>query len=156
MAASRMLREPAGHTLQATALVHEVWLRLEGNGECFWENRAHFWAAASQAMRRILVDRARRKAAHKRRAGDCQAQETGREPEDYILAVHESLAQLEKDDPEAARIVLLKYFCGLGSMEIARVTDSSVRSVERHWALAKAKLYQIIRRERYCHDFPFR
>ncbi len=149
LAASRMVGEAPGNTLQPTALVHEAWLRLEGKGECSWENRAHFFGAAAQAMRRILVDRARRKSAVKRQAGDLDPLfPAGVEQEDdHILLIHESLARLEKEDPEAAEIVLLKFFSGLGSKEIARMTGSSVRSVERRWTLAKARLYQMIREE---------
>ncbi len=151
LAVSRMRKEPQGHTLQATALVHEAWLRLAGSGERLWESRAHFFGAASQAMRHILVHHARRKAALKRQAG-AEGGDGEREPEEYVLMVHDSLARLEKDDPDAAKIVLLKFFSGLGSREIARMTGSSVRSVERRWALAKAKLYQMIRREDHRDD----
>lgn len=150
LAASRMVGESSGHTLQPTALVHEAWLRLEGGGEGTWENQAHFFGAAARAMRRILVDRARRKSAIKRQLGDPLADfSADRHPEqdDHILLIHESLARLEKEDPEAAEIVLLKFFSGLGSKEIARLTGSSVRSVERCWTLAKARLYQMIREE---------
>ena len=146
LAASRMRKEPIGHTLQATALVHEAWLRLAGNGEHHWESRAHFFGAASIAMRHILVHHARRKAALKRRVEPGNSDNEW-EPEEYVLKVHDSLARLEKEDPEAAEIVLLKFFSGLGSKEIARMTGSSVRSVERRWALAKAKLYQMIQRD---------
>jgi len=150
LAAARMLRETPGHTLQPTALVHEVWLRLVGDPELSWENRAHFFGAAAQAMRRVLVDRSRRKAALKRQAADQQAAAPGEdpaapEPEDHILMIHESLKRLEREDPDAAHIVLLKFFSGRSSTEIARMCGSSVRSVERRWTLAKAKLYQMIR-----------
>ena len=147
LAASRMRKEPGGHTLQATALVHEAWLRLAGNGEHLWESRAHFFGAASLAMRHILVHHARRKAALKRQAGTEANPDSEPEPEEYVLLVHDSLARLEKDDPDAAKIVLLKFFSGLGSREIARMTGSSVRSVERRWTLAKAKLYKMIHRD---------
>lgn len=150
LAASRMASESPGQTLQPTALVHEAWLRLEGAGGNTWENQAHFFGAAARAMRCILVDRARRKSAMKRQAGTLAEFGEGEgapENEDHILLIHESLARLEKEDPEAAEIVLLKFFCGLGSKEIARLTGSSVRSVERCWTLVKAKLYQMIREE---------
>lgn len=150
LAASRMMGDPAGHTLQPTALVHEAWLRLEDGGESSWENQAHFFGAAAQAMRRILVDRARRKSAFKRHSGDRipdPAADRLPEQDDHILLIHESLARLEKEDPEAAEIVLLKFFSGRGSKEIARMTGRSMRSVERCWTLAKARLYQMIREE---------
>jgi RNA polymerase sigma factor (TIGR02999 family) len=149
LATSRMARESAGHTLQPTALVHEAWLRLSGDGGVAWQNRAHFFGAAALAMRRILVDRSRRKAADKRQAGELDPS-LGvddlmvPEPGNHILLIHESLNRLEEIDPVAARIVLLKFFSGLGSDEIARMTGSSVRSVERQWAVAKARLYQMI------------
>lgn len=150
LAASRLAGESPGHTLQATALVHEAWLRLKGGGESVWENQAHFFGAAARAMRCILVDHARRKAAIKRRAEEEPVSFiTAGSPEqdDHILLIHESLARLEQEDPEAAEIVLLKFFSGLGSKEIARLTGSSVRSVERCWTLVKARLYQMIREE---------
>ncbi len=156
LAASRMFRERAGHTLQPTALVHEAWLRLAGENDISWENRAHFFGAAAQAMRRILVDRSRRKAALKRQVTAGQQQDlSGDElmvpmPGDHILMIHESLKRLEQDDPEAAEVVLLKFFCGRSSEEISQMLGRSVRSVERQWTLAKARLYQMIREE----DFP--
>lgn len=150
LAASRMMGEAQGHTLQPTALVHEAWLRLEGGNENTWENKGHFFAAAARAMRCILVDRARRKSASKRRTEERFPDFTSDilpERDDHILLIHESLARLEKEDPEAAEIVLLKFFSGVGSKEIAIMTGSSVRSVERCWTLAKARLYQMIREE---------
>jgi RNA polymerase sigma factor (TIGR02999 family) len=152
LATARMVKESAGHTLQPTALVHEAWLRLSGDGGCSWENRAHFFGAAALAMRRILVDRSRRKAADKRQANIANPSQTVddlmvAEPGDHILLIHESLSRLEKIDPVAARVVLLKFFSGLASDEIARMLGSSTRSVERQWTVAKAKLYQIIREE---------
>lgn len=149
IAAAHMARESVGHTLQPTALVHEAWLRLTGDGGCSWVNRAHFFGAAAQAMRRILVDHSRRKAALKRQAGEFNIplddnEGIALEPGNHILIIHESLTRLEQIDPAAARIVLLKFFSGLGSDEIARMLGSSTRSVERQWTVAKAKLYQII------------
>lgn len=143
LAASRMRKEPAGHTLQATALVHEAWIRLAAKGANRWQSQAHFFGAASHAMRHILVHHARRKAALKRQSETVTFTEE-RDPEEYVLIVHESLARLEKTDPDAAKIVLLKFFSGLGSKEIAEMTGTSVRSVERRWTLAKAKLYQMM------------
>lgn len=148
MAASCLRAESAGHTLQPTALVHEAWLRLAGRGESGWENRTHFCGAAARAMRRILVDHARRKAARKRQADELPpgsgpevAQGT---PDGRILMIHAHLERLKQEEPAAAEIVLLKFFSGLGSREIARLTGRSVRSVERSWTFAKARLYQMI------------
>ena len=150
MAALKMRKERLGHTLQPTALVHEAWLRLRGTGGSEWENKSHFMGAAARAMRRILVENARRRASAKRRRDnraevldpeDC----VGFGPEDHLLMIHESLQVLEQEDAESANVVILKFFSGLDSMEIARVTGSSVRSVERRWTVAKARLYQIIR-----------
>jgi len=156
MAAIKMRNEREGHTLQPTALVHEAWLRLRGSGDSGWENRSHFMGAAAQAMRRILVENARRKAAAKR-------QQPGRHPddmpdlnaisvsgpEDHVLIIHESLRILEQEDAPSANLVILKFFSGLDSLEIARITGTSVRSVERRWTMAKARLYQIIRSGEY-------
>lgn len=152
LAASRMAQESAGHTLQPTALVHEAWLRLAGDGEVAWQNRAHFFGAAALAMRRILVDRSRRKAADKRQAGELDPSPGANnlmvpEPGNHILLIHESLKRLEQTDPLAARIVLLKFFSGLGSDEIASMLEIGTRSVERQWTLAKARLYQMIRED---------
>lgn len=149
LATARMAREAAGHTLQPTALVHEAWLKLAGTGGVAWQNRAHFFGAAALAMRRILVDRSRRKAADKRQAGELNLATDVNglmvpEPGNHILLIHESLTRLEEIDPAAARIVLLKFFSGLGSDEIARMLGCSTRSVERQWTVAKARLYQMI------------
>lgn len=152
IAAAHMAREAIGHTLQPTALVHEAWLRLTGDREYSWQNRAHFFGAAAQAMRRILVDHSRRKAAHKRQP-DEHSLSLGTDewmvpdPGNHILMIHESLTRLEQTEPAAARIVLLKFFSGLSSDEIARMLGCSTRSVERQWTVAKARLYQIIRED---------
>jgi len=157
MAAAQLSRESAGQTLQPTALVHEAWIRLSDDGNVSWKNRAHFFGAAAQAMRRILVECSRRKAALKRRphvevAGMFDAAEIG--PSEHILLIDESLDRLEAEDPEAARIVLLKFFSGLGTAEIAEMTGSSLRTVERRWAMAKARLYQMIREQGFYRDIP--
>lgn len=155
LAAARMSRESGLQTLQPTALVHEAWLRLTGNEEVSWENRAHFFGAAARAMRRILVDRSRSKAAAKRTSSDeasphpetAAAVNVEHGPGEHILMIHEALKRLEKEDPAGANVVLLKFYSGLGSVEIARMSGRSVRSVERQWTLAKARLYQMIREE---------
>lgn len=149
MASIEMRKERLGHTLQPTALAHEAWLRLRNTGGSEWENKAHFFGAAGRAMRRILVDSARRKSADKRNAPEHSPQlEQGgfmdSVQDDVVLMIHDSLDSLEKENPEAAKIVILKFFGGMDSKEIAQVTDMSLRSVERRWTLAKARLYQII------------
>ena len=150
MAAVKMRRERLGHTLQPTALVHEAWLRLRNPDGSDWENKAHFMGAAAQAMRRILVENARRRATGKRQAPEQPValnleSGVGFGPADHVLMIHESLEILEREDPDSANVVILKFFSGLDSMEIARMTGRSVRSVERRWTVAKARLYQIIR-----------
>lgn len=150
LAAARMSRESVGHTLQPTALVHEAWLRLEGGGPRRWRDQGHFIATAARAMRHILVDHARRKAAAKRQreSGD-EAEEAGTGHDDHLVVIHDALTRLEAEDAAAARIVLLKFFAGLGSMEIARMDGVGVRTVERQWTLAKARLFQLIHEEGY-------
>ena len=145
LAAYRLKGESGNQTLQATALVHEAWLRVYGDGDASWQSKAHFFAAAAQAMRHVLVDRARSKAAIKRKSAvDDPGFGGSTESNDHILMIHESLTLLEKEDPEGAKVVLLKFYGGLSSTEIAKISGSSARSVERQWTLAKARLYQII------------
>lgn len=150
LAAARMAQESAGQTLQPTALVHEAWLQLVGSGERSWENRAHFFGAAADAMRRILIDKARRKARIKHGGGqarvdiqDLDLAETT--PDDNVLLINEALQQLEKDDPEQARVVVLKFFAGLTNLEVAETLGLGERTVERQWACAKARLFRWIR-----------
>src|SRR6478609_689364 len=125
LAAARMASEPAGHTLQPTALVHEAWLRLGGGREeVQWENRAHFFAAAAEAMRRILIDRARRKLTMRHGGGldriDFEGQELAAPAEDeQLLAVHEALNNLAKTHPAQAEVVKLRYFVGMTNEETA-------------------------------------
>lgn len=153
MAAVRMAQESAGQTLQPTALVHEAWLQLVGDGDRSWENRAHFFGAAADAMRRILIDVARRKATLKRGSGyerlnvdDMDLAEAG--SDDQVLLINEALEELEKGDPERARIVVLKFFGGLTNQEVAETLGIGERSVERQWAAAKVRLYQWIQKQR--------
>lgn len=153
MASARMAREAAGQTLQATALVHEAWLQLVGTGDRTWENRAHFFGAAADAMRRILIDVARRKATLKRGAGLERVDVAGLDlaqasPDDNVLLINEALENLERDDPERARIVVLKFFGGLTNQEVAETLGLGERSVERQWAAAKVRLFQWIRTQR--------
>ena len=146
LAAMRMAHEAAGHTLQPTALVHEAWVRLLQNGSSIWQSRAHFFGAASEAMRRILIERARRKARLKR-GGDQErvniefvdlAEAT---PDDKLLLVDEALAELEAQDPERARVVIHKFFGGLTNEETAEAIGISRRSVDRHWLCARTWLF---------------
>jgi RNA polymerase sigma factor (TIGR02999 family) len=150
LAASRMARESAGMTLQPTALVHEAWLRLAGTGARNWTDRVHFFRAAALAMRRILVDRARQKASLKGGGfkADLDPSAFGAAEvtaDERLLLIDESLRRLEKEDPESARIVLLKFFAGLTNNEVAQSLGVNVRTVERQWAYAKASLFQMVR-----------
>jgi RNA polymerase sigma factor (TIGR02999 family) len=150
LAAARMAQEATGQTLQATALVHEAWLRMVGDGDKTWQNRAHFFGAAAEAMRRILVENARRKSRLKRGGGqirldidDLDLAETT--PDEKVLLMDEALEELQKEDPEKARIVVLKFFGGLTNQEVAKNLGVAERTVERQWAYAKAWLFQKIR-----------
>lgn len=148
LAAFRLKHEGGSKTLQPTALVHEAWIRLASAEVKPWENQAHFFNAAAQAMRRILVDRARAQSRQKRTQPDEMAiGESAGESDAHILMIHECLTRLEKIDPYSAKVVLLKFYGGLSSEEISNITGRSVRSVERQWMFAKAKLYQMIRED---------
>lgn len=152
LAAKRLGNERHEHTLQATALVHEVWLSISGNDGRFWESRRHFFRAASQAMRHILVDRARARDSQKR---GCRPEMVSIEDIDIadtsvderVLMVDEMMTRLERDDPDSVRIITLKFFGGLTNKEIAEMDGVTERTVERNWAFVKAKLYRMIRRE---------
>ena len=149
-ASARMARESGGQTLQPTALVHEAWLRMFGSGEERWQNRAHFFGAAAEAMRRILIENARRKSRLKR-GGDHERVEIDAvdlaetTPEEKVLLIDEALERLRERDPEKARVVTLKFFGGLTNQQVAESMDVTERTVERHWAYAKAWLFQSIR-----------
>ena len=139
-------RERNDHTLQPTALINELYLRLVKQRSASWENRAHFFAVAAQLMRRILVDHARAQAAAKRggpspRVSLSEAGDVGIEPEVEVLAVDRALSQLAEVDATQARIVELRYFSGLTVEETAHVLGTSPRTVKREWRLAKAWLY---------------
>jgi len=145
IAASRMALEAPGHTLQPTALVNEAWARLFGGNEQRFEGRAHFFSAAAEAMRRILVESARRKRSLKRGAGaehveflDSLAPQTM--PSEELLAVDEALDLLAAEDPTAADLVKLKYFVGMKMDEVAVALGLSLRNAERIWAYARAWL----------------
>ena len=152
LAAARMAHEASGHTLQATALVHEAWVRLTGGSDQRWENRAHFFAAASEAMRRILIENARRKARLKHggnlvrlqiEALDLMASSS----DEMILLVDEALERFQVEDPEKGKIVVMKFFGGLTNQEVAETLGVTERTVERQWAYAKAWLFRDIRAE---------
>jgi len=150
LAAARMVRESQGHTLQPTALVHEAWLRLVKDEGRTWQNRAYFFNAAAEAMRRILIEHARRKSRLKHGGGqerlnieEIELAEAS--PDEKLLLVNDALQQLEAENPERARIVVLKYFGGLTNKEVAETLDMGERSVNRHWDCAKAWLFQNVR-----------
>ncbi len=141
-----MAKVPPGNTLQPTALVHEAYLRLVGDEDPGWKGRGHFFGAAAQAMRQILVEQARRKARRKHGGGqqrvDLDEVHLSVEPAcPDILALDEALSGLEADDPRAAQVVMLRFFAGLTIEEIAAVTDLSVSTIEREWRFARAFLH---------------
>ncbi len=149
-ASARMAREAAGQTLQPTALVHEAWLRVFGDGGRTWENRGHFFGAAAEAMRRILIEKARSKARLKHGGNQVrldieQLELAETTPEEKVLLIDDALEKLQQQDPEKARVVVLKFFGGLTNEQVAESVGVTVRTVERHWAYAKAWLFQSIR-----------
>jgi RNA polymerase sigma factor (TIGR02999 family) len=148
LAAARLAAEPAGHTLQPTALVHEAYLRLVGEGRpSDWNGRPHFFAAAAAAMRRILIDKARRKHSLKH-GGGCvrinldEALMVGAEPPPQLFELTELLDRLAVADPSAARLVHLRFFAGLTSDQAADVLGISPRSADHLWAYARAWLFE--------------
>ena len=150
LAAARMARESAGHTLQPTALVHEAWMRLVSDGDRTWKNRAYFFGAAAEAMRRILIESARRKSRLKHGGGqerlniaDLELADTT--PDEKVLLINDALEQLETEHPERARVVVLKYFGGLTNKEVAELLGVGERSVDRHWVCAKEWLFRKVR-----------
>lgn len=151
LARARMSREQPGHTLQPTALVHEAWIRLSNpNAKSGpWANRAHFFAAAAEAMRRILVDNARRKQQLKRgsnpeRVDFEDANLAAPTDDEKLLQVHGALDTLAAEDPIKAEIVKLRYFVGLNHHEIAEAMGVNEKTIRRHWEVAKVRLYQLI------------
>jgi RNA polymerase sigma factor (TIGR02999 family) len=149
LASGFLVRETPGATFQATSLVHEAWLRLAGTGDRNWNNRTHFFRVAAQAMRRILVDRARQKASVKYGSGRVQLNiddfdVEAASPDDRILMIDEALDRLEEQDPESARITTLKFFGGFTNREIAKIDGVTERTVERQWAYAKTCLFELI------------
>jgi RNA polymerase sigma factor (TIGR02999 family) len=153
LAAQKMANEAPGHTLQPTALVHEAWLHLGGDQQPTWQNRAHFFGAAAEAMRRILVDRARAKKAMKRGGGlervDLDAVELlAPMPDDELLALDEALDRLATVDTRAAQMVKLCFFVGLTQEEAARELGVSLATAERVWGFARAWLLREVKRKR--------
>ncbi len=149
LAGARMSYEMSGQTLQPTALVHEAWLRLVNDGDRTWQNRAHFFGAAAEAMRRILIERARHRSRLKHGGGQARldiedlelAQTT---PDDKVLLVDEALVSLKEEDAELERIVVLKFFGGLSNEEIAETLGLASRTLDRQWAYARAWLFRYI------------
>ena len=150
LAAQKLARENSGQTLQATALVHEAWLRLGGDQQPKWQNRAHFFAAAAEAMRRILVDNARRKNAARHGGKLERVAIDGLElarpaDDDQLLAIHEALDRFAAHDSLKAELVKLKFFAGLTTEEAARVLEISEPTAKRYWAYARAWLFREVR-----------
>jgi RNA polymerase sigma factor (TIGR02999 family) len=146
LAAQKMAREASGHTLQPTALVHEAWLRLAGDEAARFENRAHFFGAAAEAMRRILIDRARRRLAAKRGNGAEPLDVDGIEipspaaDDDTLLQVNEALEKFQAIDPRKAELVKLRYFVGMNFEETAAALGIAVPTAKQWWAYARAWL----------------
>jgi RNA polymerase sigma factor (TIGR02999 family) len=150
LATARMAGEAGGQTLQATALVHEAYLRLMRDGHRQWNSRGHFFGAAAEAMRRILVENARRKLARKRGAGAEKVplddvEIAAGSDEERILMVSDALERLEREDEQAAQLVKLRFFVGLSGEETAAALGLPVRTATRLWAFARAWLYRELR-----------
>src|SRR5258706_94247 len=139
LAARKMAHESPGQTLQPTALVHEAWLRLVGAENAGFENRAHFFSAAAEAMRRILIDRARRRRT-RRHGGEYErvdlkeSELIAPQADDELLAVHEALDKLAREHPVQAEVVKLRYFGGRTNEEVAQILDISISTVKNYWA----------------------
>jgi len=153
VAGAKMAREAAGQTLQPTALVHEAWLRLGGDAQPAWQNRAHFFSAAAEAMRRILIESARRRRAVRHGGGlekvnsDAAALDIAAPAADEeLLLLHEALDALAAHDPRKAELVKMNYFIGLSLEESAQVLGISTRTAERDWAYSRAWLFNEIER----------
>ena len=150
LAAQWMSREKPGQTLQATALVHEAYIRLLEGTNQNWSSRGHFFRAAAEAMRRILIENARRKRRVKRGGGAGrklaldEAVVPANEPDIDLEALDEALARLEADDPEKADLVKLRYFAGLTTSQAAKILGISIATANRHWSYARSWLFQEI------------
>jgi RNA polymerase sigma factor (TIGR02999 family) len=152
LAADRMQRGLQNQTLQPTALVHEAWLQLTRAGDRKWENRAHFFGAAADAMRQVLIEVARKKSRLKRGGSQTRlniedVDIAAAAPEDHVLLIDEALTKLEAESPDDARVVVLKFFGGLTNEEVAEFLGTSRRTVDRQWAAAKVWMFRQIRRE---------
>jgi RNA polymerase sigma factor (TIGR02999 family) len=154
LAAYKMANEKAGQTLQPTALVHEAWLKIAGDANEHFANRGHFFKAAAGAMQRILIDVARRKQRLKHGANLVgnelhESQIAMSVPSEELLAVNDALATLAVEDPQAAEVVQMRYFVGMTVPEIADALGLAPRTVDRHWAFARAWLKRTIRMSLY-------
>ena len=152
LASAKMAQERPDQTLQPTALVHEAWLRLTGNERQQWNGRAHFFGAAAEAMRRILIENARRKRAARHGGGQTRLDINEIEiatdaPDDELLAVSDTLEKLAEHDSQMAELVKLRYFVGLTTEEAAEVLGISLRTAERWWTYSRAWLYQEFERQ---------
>ena len=151
MASKKMIGERAGHTLQPTALVNEAFMRLSKVDD--WQSRRHFFGAASEAMRRILVDAAKRRLAAKRGAGqtfeefDEQVHLSNPHsiPDERVIAISDALDRLEGDEPDLAQMVKLRFYVGLSNVEIGELLDVHERTVQRWWDRAKISIYRLVR-----------
>jgi len=146
LATHRMAQEAPGHTLQPTALVHEAWLRLVGSEQQTWNNRAHFFGAAAEAMRRILIDSARRKRALRHGGGQQrldidEIEITAPAKDDELLAVNDALEKFATLDKQKAELVKLRFFAGLNIEEAAQILGISAPTAKRWWAYSRAWLY---------------
>jgi RNA polymerase sigma factor (TIGR02999 family) len=152
LAQQQMSAERSGHTLQATALVHEAYLRLVGDQPVCWANRAHFFAAAAEAMRRILIERARRKAGprlggNRRRLDLDHVAVAVEDKHQELLVLDEALSELERHDEQVAQLVKLRYFVGMSHQEAADALGIGRRAADRLWAVGRAWLYQHLREQ---------
>jgi len=159
LAAIRLANEPAGQTLQATALVHEAWLRLAGPEAQVWNSRYHFFAAAAEAMRRILIDNARRKQRPKhghgwQRVDLDQVNVAIQTDDDTLLLVDEALTCLEQEDPQKAELVKLRYFAGMTIPEAGQALGLSESTAKRIWTYARAFLLREIKRLQVSDEGP--
>ena len=150
LAAAKMASENPGHTLQPTALVHEAWLRLAGDANRKWNDRTHFFAAAAEAMRRILVDNARRKRAQRHGGGQQRLElpdlaAPSAPNDDQLLVVNDALDKFAALDPQKAELLKLRYFVGMTIEETSEALGISKATAKRHWDYAKAWLYEEIR-----------
>ncbi len=152
LAAAKMARESAPHTLQPTALVHEAWLRLGGDRQCGWQNRRHFFGAAAEAMRQILIEKARRRNALRHGGGQQRIDASAIDftaaaaDDERVLAVSEALERLAALDPDKAELVKLRYYVGLTIEEVAAAMDISAPTAKRWWTFARAWLAREVQR----------